>query len=123
MDSMIDALREEISAAKANEKTFKASLSGLNATMSTSELQDSIAKLTEEKAELLNRLGPLRAGTLKPVSKSEKEDVDKQWKEWGRIVSARRRIVKELWERVLDMRGDFETAEDREELWVSYNVI
>ena len=123
MDSMIDALREEISAAKANEKTFKASLSGLNATMSTSELQDSIAKLTEEKAELLNRLGPLRAGTLKPVCKSEKEDVDKQWKEWGRIVSARRRIVKELWERVLDMRGDFETAEDREELWVSYNVI
>ena len=115
MDKEIQRLREEISAIKTKEKILQANIITLNATMSSHDLQASIAALELEKKEIIARLGPLRAGTVKPVSQEEKDVVEKAWKEWSRKASVRKRICMDLWEYCTEELPEGQT---REELWV-----
>jgi 26S proteasome regulatory subunit (ATPase 3-interacting protein) len=53
--------------------------------------------MQREKAEMEGRLEMLRGGSVKPVSKEEKGQVDAELKMVGRCKDRRARIVKEMW--------------------------
>lgn len=115
MDKQIQELRESIATAKVNEKSLKASLIAVNATMSIGDFRTSVIALESEKKELLARLDPLRAGTIKPVSTEEKYEVEKAWKEWSRKATVRRKICMELWDFCTE---EMQEGKTREDLWV-----
>jgi 26S proteasome regulatory subunit, ATPase 3, interacting protein len=50
-----------------------------------------------EQEEILSRLGPLRSGSVKPVSKEEKDAVKAALKFWTGVADKRRKIAKEMW--------------------------
>ena len=115
MDAEIATLRETIATSKANEKLIRASLVSVNATMSGEELRNTVAQLEHEKKEILARLGPLRAGNIKPVLAEEKEAVQKEWREWSKKAGVRKKICMELWEMCTEV---IEEGKTKEELWV-----
>lgn len=120
MDKQIQELRESIATAKANEKSLKASLIAFNATMSVGYFRTSVIALESEKKEFLARLGPLRAGTVKPVSTEEKYEVEKAWREWSRKATVRRKICMELWDFCTE---EMQEGKTREDLWVGKSVV
>ncbi|MCJ1461864.1 hypothetical protein MMC07_000463 [Pseudocyphellaria aurata] len=113
MDKQIHDLGEAIATAKAHEKLLRANLIAVNATQSTDDLRASIITLESEKKEILARLGPLRSGTVAPVSTADKDEVDQAWKMWSRAASARKRIGLELWELCTEEMQ----AQAKEDLW------
>lgn len=115
MDKQIHDLREGIATAKANEKLLRANLVAVNATLSTEDLRVRVITLQSEKKEILARLGPLRSGTVKPVSTEEKETADKAWKAWSRKAALRKRLCMELWDFCTEEMQEGQTKED---LWV-----
>ena len=115
MEAEISTLREDIAAAKAEEKILKTNLITLNAAMSTRDLEAGILCLETEKKELLARLGPLRSGDVQPVSPEEKMEVKREWKIWSRNASVRKEICLEVWEVVTQELPEGKT---KEELWV-----
>ena len=115
MDAEIATLRESIATSKANEKLIRPSLVSVNATMSSEELCNTVAQLEHEKKEMLARLGPLRAGNVKPVLREEKEAVQKEWREWSKKAGARKKICMELWEMCTEV---IEEGKTKKELWV-----
>lgn len=115
MDKEIVALRDAIATAKANEKLLNANLVTLNATLSTEDLRAGVVALELDKQEILARLGPLRSGSIKPVSMEEKEAVDKLWNEWSRKARMRKQICLEVWAHCTEnLQGEQTTGE----LWV-----
>ena len=65
------------------------------------------------------RLEPLRFGTVKPVNKSEKEKVEKEWVYWGKKAGVRKKICMDLWGFCTELLGDGQT---KEELWEELGV-
>lgn len=116
MDHEINDLREQIASSKASDKTLRSNLASVNATISTQDLRDSIKAFGPEKQHLLERLGPLRSGSVKPISVTEKAVVDKAWKEWSENARTRKKICLEVWAYVTEMLPDGKTEA---ELWVS----
>lgn len=114
MDKQIHDLHEAIATAKANEKLLRASLIAVNATQSTDDLRACVIALESEKKEVLARLGPLRSGSVTPVSTSEKDEVDRAWKVWSRTAATRKRIGLDLW----GLCTEEMQAQAREDLWV-----
>lgn len=114
MDKQIHDLGEAIATAKAHEKLLRANLIAVNATQSTDDLRANIITLESEKKEILARLGPLRSGTVTPVSSADKDEVDQAWKMWSRAAGARKRIGLELWELCTEEMQ----AQAKEDLWV-----
>lgn len=115
MDAEITTLRESIGTAKATEKLLRANLASVNATMSTEELRARVTVLEREKKDILGRLGPLRAGNIKPVLPEEKMKVDKESSQWEKIARKRKKICLELWAMCTEQ---MEEGKTREELWV-----
>ena len=115
MDKDIATLQETIYTAKANEKLLRANLVNVNATLSTQELRDSVSILEHETKEILQRLGPLRSGNVKPVLPEEKDAVDREWGQWSRKAAVRKKICLELWGFCTEEVPEGKT---REELWV-----
>lgn len=115
MDKEIQQLRESIATAKADEKSLRANLIAVNATMTIGDLRISVIALESEKKELLARLGTLRAGTVKPVSREEKDEVEKAWREWSRKATVRRKICMDLWDFCTE---EMQEGRTREDLWV-----
>ena len=120
MDQEIAALRQSIATAKANEKLLKANLAAVNATVSTEELRSQITVLDMDKAEILDRLGRLQSGDVKPVSAEEKEEAHKAWILWSKKAASRKRICMEMWS-----YGTEQLPEDptKEELWARNDLI
>lgn len=114
MDRAIEELREAMATAKAVEKLLRANLLVANATQSTDDVRASIASLEAEKSEMLARLGPLRAGSVAPVSAADKHEVDSACRLWSRAAGARKRICLELW----DLCTEDMQRQAREDLWV-----
>ena len=114
MDQEIHDLQEAIATAKANEKLLRANLIAVNATQSTDDLRACVIALESEKNEILARLGPLRSGSVMPVSTTEKDEVDKAWKRWSRTAGVRKRIGLDLWQLCTEEMH----AQAKEDLWV-----
>lgn len=116
MDQEIEGIREEIGAAKANERLLRANLVTLNTTLSTEDLRGVVIALELEKEQILARLVPLRSGSAKPVSSEAKRDVDNAWTQWQRHWTARKKIAMDVWAHVTEVVPEGTT---KEELWVS----
>lgn len=116
MDKEIASLRESLSTLKANEKLIRSNLVNVNAILSTDELRDNVQSLEAKKDELLDRLGPLRKGDIKPVSQEEKAEVDRLWSLWKSKAEGRTNIAMELWRTVTEVLPEGQT---KGELWVS----
>ena len=70
-----------------------------------------------EKAELLGRLGALRAGDVRSVGKGEREEVEREWVAWRKVSRARERIAGEMWGLVEDsLPEEVDKVELREKL-------
>ena len=115
MDHAIDELREQIASAKASDKTLRSHLASVNATLSTEDLRDSAKALGREREHLLGRLGPLRSGSVKPISQAEKAVVDKAWKEWSEKARARKKVCLDVWAYVTETLPD---GKSEAEMWV-----
>ena len=115
MDKDIHELRETITNAKAQEKLLRANLTAANATVSADDLRAHVVTLESEKQEVLDRLEPLRAGTVMPISAQEQNEVDKAWKDWMRKASSRKKICLELWDFCTEEMDEGQTKQD---LWV-----
>ena len=114
MGQEISALRESIATAKANEKLLKANLAAVNATVSTDELRSQITVLDVDKLEILDRLGALQSGNVKPLSAEEKEEASKVWILWSKKAASRKRICMEMWSYCTEQLPEDQTKED---LW------
>lgn len=115
MDKELLDLREAIATAKANEKLLRAKLVTVNATMSPEDIQAGIITLESEKKELQARLGPLIAGSVKPVSLEEKDEVDRAWKGWSKKAKVRKSLCMDLWALCTEEMPEGQT---KQELWV-----
>lgn len=115
MDKQILDLGEDIATAKANEKLLRANLIAVNATLSTDDLRAGVITLESEKKEILARLGPLRSGTVTPVATEEKDEVEKEWKEWSRKADLRKRICLDLWDFCTE---EMQEGQTKGKLWV-----
>lgn len=120
MDKENTSLRDSIATAKSNEKLLRANLISVNATQSTEELRNSVFLLEHEKKEILERLGPLRSGNVKPVMPEEKDAVDREWVQWSRKAGVRKKICLELWEFCTEEVPEGKT---KAELWVCPHVL
>jgi len=97
IDTEISALKAETETLKAEEKTLKTNLTALSATMTVDELEGALEVENVKYEELNKRLAPLRAGTVKPVDKKEKEQVEAAWKIWTKRSEGRKKIFQEVW--------------------------
>ena len=102
MDKRIQTLHDETTALNGAIKTLKSTLASLNSTMSTADLRSSVANMETERAEIVARLTSLRSGTVQPVSKEEKEQVEKDLMIWDKAAAARKKIVKEMWGQIAE---------------------
>lgn len=102
MDKRTQQLRDETSDLNTTAKSLRSTLSSLNSTLSTADLRTAIAELDAERTETLSRLTSLRSGNVQPVSKEEKEEVDKQAKVMEKTLTKRKKIVKVMWGQVSD---------------------
>ena len=115
MDTEIASLRDSIALARSNEKLLKASLATVNATLCTEDLRASIAGLELEQREILARLGPLRAGNVRPIPPEEKEETETIWRQWSKRAASRKRICMDMWSYATEEVPEGQTKED---LWV-----
>lgn len=102
MDKRTQQLRDETSNLNTAAKALRSTLSSLNSTLSTADLRAAITEMDAERAEILERLILLRSGNVQPVSKEEKEEVDKQAKVMEKTLLKRKKIVKVMWGQVTD---------------------
>ncbi|RDI78527.1 hypothetical protein Vi05172_g11409 [Venturia inaequalis] len=102
MDKRTQQLRDETSNLNTAAKALRSTLSSLNSTLSTPDLRAAITEMDAERAEILERLILLRSGNVQPVSKEEKEEVDKQAKVMEKTLLKRKKIVKVMWGQVTD---------------------
>jgi 26S proteasome regulatory subunit (ATPase 3-interacting protein) len=112
IDQEIATLREEISTAKAEEKLLRAKLVVLNGEKSLSDLQASTSILETTKKMLLARLGPLRSGSVRPVSLNEKKEVEAAWNKWSKCASTRKKICMEMWAQIMEVLPEGKTQEE-----------
>lgn len=106
MDKRTQQLRDETSNLNAIAKSLRLTLGSINSTLSTADLHDTVANMEAERAEIFGRLTDLRIGTSQPVSKEEKDEVNKQAKIWQKKMMKRKRIVKDMWCQIQDSVPD-----------------
>jgi hypothetical protein len=76
--------------------------------------------MTQERMEMEQRLASLRSGSVKPVSREEKESVDREARVVGRCVVNRQRIVREMWGMIADSVPKEQWADLREDLGIDF---
>lgn len=107
-------MRGEITSLKSEKKELESELAALRSAPTAKALQQTIKELKAEIATLSARLGPLRAGTVTPVSPAEKAAVDGDLAKFEKMLQKRMKIFKELSELVTE-GGE----QNKKDLWVS----
>jgi 26S proteasome regulatory subunit (ATPase 3-interacting protein) len=82
-----------------------------------SDLRQDISRLESEELTIQARLASRHEGDPVQMSPAEREKLEKEWKQWQRHVSVRRRICRELWGQCSEVVPEGMTAA---ELWVSF---
>ena len=59
----------------------------------------------------------LKAGKAKKVTKTEREDVENEWKRWCSVAKRRTKIVGEMWKIIEDWVGDQERRMELREMF------
>ena len=114
MDQEVIRLREEVNAAKIEEKALRTKLTAVNASMTIDDYRSATDVLEHDKKALTSRLEPLRAGTTKPVEPKEKEEVEREWKLWTQRANGRKKIAMELWDVITEPLS----PDARYQIWV-----
>ncbi|KAF2707370.1 homologous-pairing protein-like protein 2 [Pleomassaria siparia CBS 279.74] len=112
LETSISQLRSSTAIAIATSKTLRSTLSALNSTLSTTNLISNVAALEAEKPEIVARLESLKAGKTKKVTKQEREDIERGWKEWRVVAKRREKIATEMWKMIEDCLPDKEQKAD-----------
>lgn len=79
------------------------------------ELKDNVEKMMKQKTELQARLAKLRGGSVKPVSKAEKEKTEKEWGRLKKVAKNRKKIRMELWKEIQGFAPKEQWEEIKEE--------
>ena len=118
LETTMTTLREEIAHAKAKEKAVKNEIVSLGVVTTTEDLQTTIERLSGEKEDLLSQLENIKKVEISPISEEEKTAAEEARKIWKKQADARKRILKELWEKLVDAH---QSSQDMppSELWVS----
>jgi 26S proteasome regulatory subunit (ATPase 3-interacting protein) len=117
LDTTIAGLRTQTTSLVATAKTLRSTLSSLNSTLSTADLIANVQALEAEKTEILGRLESFRKGNAKKVTKRERDEVERQWKNWGTSARKRQKISGSVWGVIEDaVQEKDKRAELREEL-------
>jgi len=111
LDTSIASLREVVPSLKATLKVKSNSLATLRTEPTTQALQVAVDNMEKERDENEARLKVHRSGSVKPMSKDEKERVEAEHKKWARKALMRKRMWKEA-------EGVLLEAMTREELYV-----
>lgn len=111
LDASIASLRKVIPSLKATLKVKSTSLATFRSEPTTQALQIAVDSLEKQRDETEARLKVLRSGSVKPVSKEEKERVEAEHKKWAKKALMRKRMWKEA-------EGILLEAMTREELYV-----
>lgn len=106
LDATISDFRTQTATAVATAKTLRSNLSSLNSTLSTADLISTVQASESEKTELRKRLGELKEGKAKKVTKQERDDVEKEWRKWNMATKRRGKIVDEMWKMIEDFLPD-----------------
>lgn len=83
-------------------KSKQTSLANIRSAPTTDVLREEVEVLERGNKELAERLQVLRSGSIKPVSIMEKEEVEKDFKQWTKKRNARKDIFRELEGMILD---------------------
>lgn len=102
----------------AQAKNLRTTLSALSTTLSTPDLLSGISTLTAEKSSIESRLGALRAGSTKKVTREERERIEKEAKKWGGIRKRREVIARNVWLFI----SEHVEGEKKEELWEEFDL-
>lgn len=94
-------------------KSKSIALLTLRSAPTTEGLRESVQNLQARKQESEERIRVLRSGSIKPVSKEEKEAAEKEWRRWKRAREARKRGFLDLEGMLLDSG-----VMNKQELWV-----
>lgn len=116
MDAKTTRLRDETTALRAEEKELRSSLREGAARIPLPELKASVTALELQKAELLARLAKLQGGNLKPVTAEEREQVNREHKNWAKCASNRKKIRMELWKEIEGLIEKDRVADVKEQL-------
>ena len=106
LDSEIEGLKRDTATAKADYKALVATLATLQTTLTTTDLRESVHALELSKKELLGRLLPLRVGNVSPVSPSEKDSVEQEWRKARMDAFTRKKIFDDFWALLYDNAPD-----------------
>ena len=107
-------MKGKITLLKSEKKELEAELAALRSAPTATALRQTIKELKAEIAALSSRLGPLRAGTVTPVSPAEKAVVDSDLAKFEKMLQKRKKMFKELSELVTES-GE----QNKKDLWVS----
>lgn len=113
----IETLQDELSTIKVNEKKARAALAALDAKPRLSTLREDIRRLQEERDAAQTRLGKLYGNDQPQISAEARAQLERDWKQWQRHATVRRRICRELWGCCSEVLPEDTTAP---ELWVSH---
>ncbi|KAK7546593.1 Tat binding protein 1-interacting protein-domain-containing protein [Phyllosticta citricarpa] len=117
LDAQITTLKTNTAAALAETKALRSTIATLGATVPLAELRASVQALEDEASDAESRVAALKAGNAVPVSAEEREMLEQMMRKWARAEKARKKIVKELWDTIVDHVGDKDVlAELRERL-------
>ena len=115
MTEQMNALKEQITAAKAEYKTLTTSLNALQSTVTTADLRECVHELELARKELLGRLTPLRSGHVHPVPLAERDRLDHESVIARRDARSRKRIFDDFWALLGDHLPDGMSPSD---VWV-----
>lgn len=113
----IETLQDELFTKRANEKKARAALAALETKPRLSTLREDIRGLQEERDAAQARLGKLYGDDQPQISPEARAQLERDWKQWQRHATVRRRICRELWGRCSEVLPEDTTAS---ELWVSH---
>ena len=116
LEATITGLREDVAAVKSTEKALRAEHGTILAVTSTADLRSTVEALTVQKEGLLERLSKLKTVEVQPVSEAERRAVLQNLVVWQCHASQRKSIMKDLWQKLLDIQPPEELLD--EELWV-----
>lgn len=121
LNEEIETLRSNLASVKGRERELRSEISVLNAHVSTTDLQDIIAKLETERNEVLARLVPMRenSASARIVSVDEKAGIEHNWLIWKKMLLRRKKICREMWERCTEVLPEGTT---KEEMWESLGL-
>ncbi|KAJ5885300.1 Chitin synthase activator (Chs3) [Penicillium taxi] len=111
----IKTLQDELVTIKTGEKKVRAALTALEAKPRICDLQQEVHQLKEQWDTIQARVSKAQGDTLQ-IPVEERDKLEKEWKQWQRHATVRRRLCRDLWGKCTEYLPDDLAASD---LWVS----